>query len=69
MFIIIVLEPVYNRLHHFEILEEDLEEVNAVELAEKTAIIDSFDSLLKFELLLKAYEFHQVSLTVLSVNT
>ena len=69
MFIIIVLEPVYNRLHHFEILEEDLEEVNAVELAEKTAIIDSFDSLLKFELLLKAYEFHQVSLTVLSMNT
>ena len=69
MFIIIVLEPVYDRLHHFEILEEDLEEVNAVELAEKTAIIDSFDSFLEFKLLLKAYQFHQVSLAVLSVNT
>ena len=69
VFIIIVLEPINECLQDFEILEEDLEEVDAVELAEKTSIIDSVDRFLVFELLLKAYQFHQVCLAILSVHT
>ena len=52
--IFVFIYPINNCLKDPHIVKEDLEEINSLELAEKTSIVYAFNHFLKSDLLLKA---------------